>query len=105
VPALCEQAVHVTDPGTIRDFYSQDVRLALKVSLPVGQAGPISFRSKYLPIGLRRPLRADHRLYGRRNLRDRSLQLGRAAAPQAERGGRRNRNGTRGRSQRKLRAV
>jgi subtilase family serine protease len=52
VPALCEQAVHVTDPGTIRDFYSQDVRLALKVSLPVGQAGPISFRSKYLPIGL-----------------------------------------------------
>jgi subtilase family serine protease len=51
-PALCNQAVHVTDPGTIRNFYSQHVRLELKASLPAGQTGPVVFRSKYLPIGL-----------------------------------------------------
>jgi subtilase family serine protease len=52
VPALCGQAVHVIDPGTTRNFYSQHVRLALKAKLPAGQTGRLSFRSKYLPLGL-----------------------------------------------------
>jgi subtilase family serine protease len=52
VPALCGQAVHVIDPGTIRNFYRQRVRLALQAKLPAGQLAPITFRSRYLPLGL-----------------------------------------------------
>ena len=52
VPALCAQAVKVTDPGQVYTFYGQHVRLRLHASLPAGQSGQVSFRAKRLPPGL-----------------------------------------------------
>jgi len=52
VTGLCEQAVHVTDPGTIHSFYGQSASLDLAATLPAGQTGQVRFHARYLPDGL-----------------------------------------------------
>jgi subtilase family serine protease len=52
VPALCAQAVRVTDPGQVYDFYGQHVRLRLHASLAAGQTGQVTFRAQHLPPGV-----------------------------------------------------
>jgi hypothetical protein len=52
VPALCEQAVHVSYPGAIYTFYRQSVSLQMHATLPAGQTGPVTFHASRLPIGL-----------------------------------------------------
>lgn len=52
VPALCRQAVQVGHVAAVRSFYGQRVRLSLTATLPAGQSGGVSFRSRYLPLGL-----------------------------------------------------
>jgi subtilase family serine protease len=52
-PALCQQAVHVTNPGTLHSFYRQRAKVSVAATLPSGQAGSVGFRAKYLPAGLR----------------------------------------------------
>jgi subtilase family serine protease len=52
VPALCQQAVHVTYPGAVYTFYTQHVRMHLRAALAPGQTGPITYHSSRLPIGL-----------------------------------------------------
>jgi subtilase family serine protease len=52
VPALCAQAVRVSDPGQVYDFYGQHVRLRMHAALAAGQTGTISFRAQRLPSGL-----------------------------------------------------
>ncbi len=52
VPALCQQAVSVSDPGAVYTFDHQQVRLRLRAALAAGQTGTLSFRSARLPVGL-----------------------------------------------------
>ncbi|MGC9221234.1 MAG: S53 family peptidase [Solirubrobacteraceae bacterium] len=52
VQGLCQQTVHVTNPGTLHSFYSQPIRLQVAAALPAGQTGQVSFSAKYLPAGL-----------------------------------------------------
>ncbi len=52
VPALCAQAVKVSDPGQVYTFYGQQVRLRLHARLAAGQSGQVSFSAQRLPVGL-----------------------------------------------------
>jgi subtilase family serine protease len=52
VPALCAQAVRVTYPGQVYDFYGQHVRLRLHAKLAAGQTGPLTYHALRLPVGL-----------------------------------------------------
>lgn len=52
VPALCAQAVKLTDPGQVYTFYGQHVRLRVHAKLAAGQAGPLSYHALRLPVGL-----------------------------------------------------
>ena len=52
VPALCAQAVRVTYPGQVYDFYGQHVRLRLHAKLAAGQSGQLTYHALRLPVGL-----------------------------------------------------
>ncbi len=52
VPALCQQAVSVSDPGAVYTFDHQQVRLRLHATLKAGQTGTLRFHSARLPAGL-----------------------------------------------------
>jgi subtilase family serine protease len=52
VPALCAQAVRVSDPGQVYTFYGQHVRLQLRAALTAGQSGPLTYQALRLPVGL-----------------------------------------------------
>jgi subtilase family serine protease len=52
VPALCAQAVRVTYPGQVYDFYGQHVRLRIHAKLAAGQTGPLTYHALRLPVGL-----------------------------------------------------
>jgi len=52
VPALCQQAVSVGDPGAVYTFDHQHVRLRLHAALAAGQSGTLRFHSARLPVGL-----------------------------------------------------
>jgi subtilase family serine protease len=52
VPALCQQAVSVGDPGAVYTFDHQHVRLRLHAALAAGQSGTLRFHSARLPLGL-----------------------------------------------------
>jgi subtilase family serine protease len=52
VPALCAQAVRLTYPGQVYDFYGQHVRLRLHAQLAAGQTGQLTYHALRLPVGL-----------------------------------------------------
>ncbi|HTW12598.1 MAG TPA: putative Ig domain-containing protein, partial [Solirubrobacteraceae bacterium] len=53
VPALCHEAIQVSAPRSRQSWVGRTIRLKLRARLPVGQDGPVTYRAKNLPKGLR----------------------------------------------------